>query len=161
MQNPKAGQRKGVKFAEIKILIATLSVVVILGIWNLLSNEAVQAEKIVPAPVVSPPSADFSTDPQVDSPLPTVVPLVDVTTITSAVAVQQPVSNQPVKPSVLPLRAVAAPTQVIVQKYKPVVEQQVQVISSGGGGGGGGGSSSGGGGGSAPAPVTTTRSSHP
>jgi hypothetical protein len=159
MQNPKASPRKGVKFAEIKILIATLSVAVMLGIWNLLSNEAVQAEKIVPTPVVSPPGANQGTDTLANSPLPTVVPLVDVSIVTSVAAVQQPVSNQPARQSVLPLRAVAVPTTVIVQKFKPVVEQQVQVISSGGGGGTS--ASSGGGGGSASAPVTSTHSSKP
>jgi hypothetical protein len=165
MHNPKAGQHKGIKFPEIKIMIATLSLAVMIGIWNLLSNQAVQASKVSPTPVVAPPPADLPGDNPLNAAVPTLVPLVDLSTI-SSVKVSDPVqSTVPVSQSGLPLRAAAIPTQIIVQKFKPLIEQPVQVITSGGGGGGGGRGSGGGGGGggsvSAPPPVAHTGSSHP
>jgi hypothetical protein len=170
MQNPRANPRKGTKFPEVKLLIATVSLAVVIGVWNLLSNQAVEAEKAPPAPVEAPPLAGSTADLSGQPPIPTLVPLVDLSSLIQASAAGQPVpvvSSLPSNKPAAALRSVTIPTQTtIIQKNKPVIEQQVQVIVSGGGGGGGGGSSpsvgsGGGGGGSAPAPVTTTHSSHP
>lgn len=158
MQTPKPAPRRGVKFAEVKLLIATLSLAVVIGIWNLLANQAVQAEKAVSTPVETPPLTGSTQDPS-QAALPTLVPLVDLASLPQVSAVGQAVSavkNAPAQQSPTTLRSVTIPTQTIVQKNRVNIEQQVQVVVSGRGGGGGGG-----GGGAAPAPVTTTRSSHP
>ncbi len=137
-------RRKGVKFLDVKVLIGTLSAAVVIGLWNLLANNSLIAQKAAQTPPATPPP-----QPPVASgdlpPLPTLIPLIDVSSVTSAgetTSVSTPAGSQ--SPS---LRVVAAPTQVIVQKVNPVIAQPVQV--SGGSGGG------------APKPVTTTRSSHP
>jgi hypothetical protein len=121
-----------------------------IGVWNLLSNEAVQASISSPSPEVTPPQADAPGENPLQAAIPTLVPLVDLSTVSSVNVASSVQVSSPVSQTVLPLRSAAIPTQVIVQKNKPVIEQPVQVLASGGGGGG-----------SAPAPVTSTHSSHP
>lgn len=138
-------RRKGAKFLDAKVLIGALSAALVIGLWNLFANNALAVQKAASTPLVEPlqqPAGAADGLP----PLPTLVPLIDVGPVASASAAispANPVVNQPSS-----LRAVAAPTQVIVQKVKPVIAGPVQQVSSGSGGG-------------APSPVTVTRSSHP
>ncbi len=158
VQNTRSSPHKKTRFLDTKIFIASLAVAVTVGLWNLLSNNAVQAEKVAPTPVVAPPPQPSSGEAQglTFPPLPTLVPLVNAPAQQPAVqqaagsgqAPQTQVNSQPGA-----LRSVTAPDQTIVQKSKPVFDQAVVTISGGGGG------RSAGGGGSAPAPVTTTSSS--
>jgi hypothetical protein len=139
--------RKGIKFLDTKVFIAALSVAITIGLWNLFSNNAYK-------PVVDPPSA--VTQPLPDNnngqdypPLPTLVPLLDVTipvAVDTVPIVPQAQSNnlivsqeQPAQPKAkTSLRAVAVPTQVIVQKG-PIMSQVVEPSNSSGGGGSSGG----------------------
>jgi hypothetical protein len=141
--------RKGPKFLDTKVLIATLSMVVTVGLWNLFSNNAIQVQKSQ-AVETSPPPQPSAADAQDFPPLPTLVPLVSISPLTSNDAVAADNAGLAPQPS---LRAVTAPTQVIVQKNKVRIEQagSANSVSNNGGNGGGGGS----------APVTTTKSSQP
>jgi hypothetical protein len=158
MQPSQVNSHKRSKFLDLKVFIGVFSMAITIGFWNLFSTNAFALEKASPNPIINPPPqppVGESQDLSSQLAIPTLVPLVSVSSL-------QPVKSA-VTQQTLPLRAAAAPTQVIVQKVKPVFYQPVQVIN-GGGGGGSGGSSVGGApaaaasGGSA-SPVTTTQSS--
>ena len=142
------GSRKGPKFLDVKVFIATLALAVTIGLWNLLSMSNLQVSKANPDPLNAPAPQASGQDAQGLGPIPTLVPLVEVDT--SGSLAEQPVSgggsnaNQPATA----LRSVTAPDQTIVQKAKPVFEQPQVVVVSGGSGGGSGG-----------AATVTTRSS--
>lgn len=144
----KTGTRKKAKYLDLKLLIASLALAVTIGIWNLLSYNAVLAEKAAAEPPAQPDPNNMN---QPAEALPTLVPLVEIS-IPTQTAPLSPIKSSPqgLGPN-QPLREVSAPTQVVVQKIKPLIQQQVQVSLAGGGGGVG----------SAPKPVTTTSSSHP
>ena len=143
MQSPRPAPRKGSKYLDTKMMIVTLSLANTIGLWNLFSSnevQNVQSASGTAAEAAQPPSEAGAGSP----PPPTLVPLVEVDTSAANAGAPAAVGQS------APLRAVAIPTQQIVQKHKPIIGQPVQ--ASNGGGGGGGGSSQ-------PAPVTTTRSS--
>lgn len=142
MQPQRSAPRKGSKYLDTKMMIVTLSLAITIGLWNLFSSNAVQNVQSASgsaAEAAQPPSEAGAGSP----PLPTLVPLVAVDTSTANAGALVAVGQS------APLRAVAIPTQQIVQKHRPIVGQPVQASSGGGGGGGS----------SQPAPVTTTRSS--
>jgi hypothetical protein len=136
------------KFMDTKVLIAALSLAVTLGLWNILSNQAVQAEKAVPTQAVNLPPQPPANAAQGFPPLPTLIPLVNVT---GGQANPQQAAAGAAAPQggsqATQLRSVDAPSLVIQQKGKPRIDQEVLVS-----GGGGGGSSG-------PSAVTSTRSS--
>jgi hypothetical protein len=137
MQSSRTPQRKAPKFLDTKVLIAALAMAVTIGFWNIFSSGAVQAEKAAaPTPVATVPPPTTSDTAQGLPPIPTLVPLITV----SSAAPQQGgnLSVNKVQPNIqaLPLRSVSAPSLVIVQKGKPMVDA---ASSAGGGGGGGGG----------------------
>lgn len=141
MQPQRPALRKGSKYLDTKLMIVTLSLAITIGLWNLFSSnevQNVQSASGAAAEAAQPPSEAGAGSP----PLPTLVPLVEVDTSTANAGVPAAVGQS------APLRAVAIPTQQIVQKHKPIIGQPVQASSGGGGGGS-----------SQPAPVTTTRSS--
>ena len=150
MQPTRPTPRKGAKFLDAKILIVTLSLAITIGFWNLFSNHAIQSAQSASgdnsAESAQPPANVSAGGP----PLPTLVPLVDVTIPDTNGAMAAPVQGGV---QAAPLRAVAVPTLEIVQKHNPIVGQAVQASSGNNGGGGGGG-----GGGGQP-PVTSTHSS--
>jgi hypothetical protein len=129
--NPKNKPVKP-KFIDIKLLIAALAVAVTIGFWNLLSNNAYAAEKSSPSVVITLPPQPPSVAADNLPPLPTLVPLVDISIpqaglASDAVNLSQPagqapaVDNSAVEPQPsTQLRVVGVPTQVIVQKAKPV-----------------------------------------
>ncbi len=147
VQSTRSTPNKKTKFLDTKIFIASLAVAVTIGLWNLLSNNAVQASEVAPTPVMALPPQPPAGEAQGFPPLPTLVPLVD--------APARPATGSGQTPQVLAnaqpgsLRSVTAPDQTIVQKSKPVFDQGMVTIS----GGRSAGSSS------APAPVTSTGSS--
>lgn len=130
MQTSRAPQRKGIKFLDAKVFIAALSVAVTAGLWNLFSINAVQAELQETGPEDAYPPETPMVETQDMPALPTLVPLVKVE--------PQPVDSPAVlaldnKPNNPPgLRSVTAPTQVVVQKVKPVFDQPQQVVDNGG-----------------------------
>ncbi len=137
--NPKNKPGKP-KFIDIKILIAALAVAVTVGFWNLLSSNAYSAEKSSPSVVITLPPQSPSVAADNLPPLPTLVPLVDVTIpqaglASDAVNLSQPGSQAPVvdnpagqlQPS-SQLRVVGVPTQVIIQKAKPVIWRYGQCL---------------------------------
>lgn len=139
MQTKNTNPRKPSKFIELKLLLTALSMAVTVGLWNLFSSNAVQAEKARNLPPSPPPAPVVSQD---LSSLPTLVPLISVSDQPTAAGDNPAATDKPT----LKLRSVSAPSQTIVQKGHPVVDQPgVVVITSGGG------SSQG---------VTSTRSSH-
>jgi len=131
MQPTRNTPNKKAKFVDTKIFIASLSVAVTIGLWNLLANNAVQAEKAAPTVVETQPTQTNAVEAQGFPPLPTLVPLVDLSLPQSG---SSSVMNQ-TQPNLQPnaLRSVTAPDQVIVQKVKPVIDQPVVTISNGGG----------------------------
>jgi|WetSurMetagenome_2_1015567.scaffolds.fasta_scaffold80522_2 hypothetical protein len=116
------------KFIEAKLFIAALTLGITLGFWNLFSNQAIQADRLSPTAVVSLPVQQPAVAGLGLPPLPTLVPLADSSSQSFAAQPQALEGNAP-------LRSVSLPTQVIVQKNMPVIDQAV-VISAGGGGGG-------------------------
>jgi hypothetical protein len=139
--NPKSKPTKP-KFVDIKLLIAALAVAVTIGFWNLLSNNAYAAEKSSPSVVVTLPPQPPSVAADNLPPLPTLVPLVDVTVpqmnqAADAVNLSQPANPAPAvdnsaaqpQPSTQ-LRVVGVPTQVIVQKAKPVFGDTITAASN-------------------------------
>jgi hypothetical protein len=144
--SPRNTPQKGPKFLDTKVFIATLSIAVTVGMWNLFSNDALLAAKANANPDQSPsqPPADNGQD---FPPLPTLVPLTHVSAVQTQGSAVSNTNTIPNNAQPVGLRSVAAPDQVIVQKVKPVFEQ------------GGITSSSGGGGSSRPSAVTTTKSS--
>lgn len=152
MPPTRANQPKGPKFLDAKVSIAALSIAVTAGLWNLFANSAMAAEKAGPAPdegQTAPPVVESQASEAGLLPLPTLVPLVKVTSPDAGAAAP---ASQPAQNGAAPaLRSVSAPTAVIVQKQRPLIDQPSVQVSDGGDRGNGGGS--------APAPVTTTRSS--
>jgi len=139
--NPKNKPAKP-KFIDIKLFIAALAVAVTIGFWNLLSNNAYAAEKSSPSVVVTLPPQPPSVAADNLPPLPTLVPLVDVTIpqvmlASDAVNLSQPANPAPAvdnaasqpQPSIQ-LRVVGIPTQVIVQKAKPVFGDTITAASN-------------------------------
>jgi hypothetical protein len=125
------------KLIDIKLLIAVLAVAVTVGFWNLLSNDAYSAEKSSPSVVVTLPPQPPSVAADNLPPLPTLVPLVDVTIpqvipASDAVNLSQPASQAPAAQpqSSTQLKVVGIPTQVIVQKKKPVFGDTVSAASN-------------------------------
>jgi hypothetical protein len=160
MQASRNNKHKSPKFVDLKLFIAALTVAITLGLWNLFSNNAVQADRLAPTVAVDVPAQPPVNVGQDLPPMPTLVPVLKIVpSTTNAQAPANPV--QPASSSAQPgeLRSVAIPTQTIIQRSAPVVQSAIVVASGGtsGGGGGGGGR----GGGSAPAPVTSTQSSRP
>lgn len=119
--------RKAPKFLDAKILIAALSAAVTVGFWNLFSGQALAVEA---AQAKQPPQPEDDTaavalpveEPQTNGlpPVPTLVPLMDLSTAGGVTADQQGLPAQPGSPALL--RSVAAPTVAVVQKGKPVVD---------------------------------------
>jgi hypothetical protein len=139
--NPKNKPEKP-KFIDIKMLIAALAVAVTIGFWNLLSSNAYSDEKSSPSVVVTLPPQPPSVAADNLPPLPTLVPLVDVTIpqvmpASDAVNLSQPANSAPAvdnaaaqpQPSTQ-LRVVGIPTQVIVQKAKPVFGDTITAASN-------------------------------
>jgi hypothetical protein len=143
MQTQRASQNKGPKYLDTKVLIASLSIAVTVGLWNLFSNEAVLANQTDETTGQN-PSQTPASEGQDLPPLPTLVPPVDLSKVQGSesptVVLQS--QDQPVG-----LRSVTAPDQVIVQKVKPVIEDDKPTFTSSGGGS------------SNQSPVTQTRSS--
>ncbi len=138
--------RKGSKLVDAKLFIVALALAITIGLWNLLSNAAVQADK-ASATLSAPPPAQADAPAGQDlPPLPTLTSLVPIATLDPQAASSGNV-NVSDPPQTTSLRVVGIPTQVIVQKFSPQVNQPV---ASGGGHSGGGKSS----------PVTSTGSSH-
>lgn len=144
----QGNQRMRTKFLDIKLFIGALAAAVIIGFWNLFSHGIYQAEKAVPATVLSLPPQSPAYAAQGFPPLPTLAPLIS---LNEGQANSLAVSGSEAQPAgqSLPLRSVAIPSPQIVQRINPVI---VQPVIPGGGGSNqsDGGSSS---------PVTTTRSS--
>ena len=149
MQAKRPTPRKSAKFMDIKIFIAALTLAVTLGFWNLFSGNAYRTDQAaVPSAVTTPPPQPPSGVAEDLPPLPTLVPLAAVEQPATALAGKIEPANVQAPVQAAPLRSVAVPTVVIVQKNAPVIDS-AQVASSGGGGGGGGKSKG----------VTSTRSS--
>jgi len=139
--NPKTKPGKP-KFTDIKLLIAVLAVAITVGFWNLLSSNAYAAEKSSPSVVVTLPPQPPSVAADNLPPLPTLVPLIDVTLpqvvpVPDAVNLSQPANQAPVvnntatqPQTATQLRVVGIPTQVIVQKAKPVFGDTVSAASN-------------------------------
>jgi hypothetical protein len=149
MQTPiKSPKRKAPKFVGIKVLILALSGAITIGFWNLLSTNAFQAT--TPPAVVTlsaQPPANVGQD---LPPMPTIVPLVKVSapqasdeTVPAALPQNVPGTSSQLVDETVPLRVVAAPTIVVVQKSKPVIGAQASSPATTSGGGGGGSSKSG------------------
>ncbi len=155
MQPTRNIPNKKIKFLDTKIFIASLAVASTIGLWNLLSNNAVQADKLSPTPIVTLPPQPPAYDAQGVPPLPTLIPLVEGPLPQAAGSAQPAQLQVQQNAQIGSLRSVTAPDQTIVQKSKPVFEQGVVTIVNGGGGGGGRSA-----GGSPSAPAATTSSSH-
>jgi hypothetical protein len=140
---PPSKKQKVIKYLDTKILLGTLSAAVTIGLWNMFSSSALQQEK-KPAEDISQPPQAFGEEVGLPA-LPTLIPLLDVS------GLQTEVMNVQVQTGPAPaLRSVLAPTQVVVQKIKPVIDSAVVISNDDGGGGGGGGNQQ---------PAATTRSS--
>jgi hypothetical protein len=133
----QSNHSKKTKFFDIKILIAALAVAVTVGFWNLFSSSAFTSEKTSPSVVVTLPPQPPSVAADNLPPLPTLVPLVDVTIPQLApgsqtINVSQPDNQAPAAAQSQPstqLRVVGIPTQVVVQKKKPVFGDQISAAS--------------------------------
>ena len=143
MQPTHNNQSQKPRFIETKYLITVLAVAVTVGFWNLFSINAYSDEKSSPSVVVTLPPQPPTVGADILPPLPTLVPLVDVTIpqLTSgsqAINTSQPggdqapvVDNSVDQPlQATPLRVVGIPTEVIVQKKKPVYGNQSVSASS-------------------------------
>jgi len=140
MQSNHNNKSEKHKFVDTKILIGALAIAVTVGFWNLFSNGAYAADKSSPSVVVTllpqPPSVAADNLP----PLPTLVSLVDVTIPqvapgSTAMNVSQPDNQVPAANSSAlqqsnTLRVVGIPTQVIIQKQKPVFGEQISAIQT-------------------------------
>jgi flagellar basal body-associated protein FliL len=123
-------KNKTPKILDIKILITTIAVAVMVVFWNLFSNNAYAADKQSPDVVITLPPQTPAVAADILPPLPTIVPIVDVTLAkvgSAAKEVSQPVKQdaqanniQPTQQAT-PLRVVGIPTMVIKQKFAPVV----------------------------------------
>jgi hypothetical protein len=140
--------RRGPKFLDTKVFIAALAVAITVGFWTLFSNNAFQPVEAAPSAAITQPVQPETGEGQDFPPLPTLVPLIDVTlpvTVNAEPVTQVKSSNQavsqenPTQPNAkTSLRAVTAPTQVIIQKG-PIVQQSVDTVSSSNGGSNSGG----------------------
>lgn len=136
MQTPRSTPKKSPKFMDTKVLIAASSIAVTIGMWNLFSNGAlndqIASQKTVQAAPAEAPVAAGQGLP----PMPTLVPLVDVTSLhTGQLTTAQdsgPLAASEIQPNKLNLRSVTAPDQVIVQKVKPMFDQPGIVVIGGG-----------------------------
>jgi len=169
MQSNRNKKSEKPKFVDTKMLIAALAVAVTFGFWNLFSNNAYSAEKSSPSVVVTLPPQPPSVAADNLPPLPTLVPLVDVTipqvapasdTLSTQPGNQAPVSDNGIAQpqQTTPLRVVGVPTLVVVQKQKPVFGDQISSASTTDNSSSSS-SSSKNGGGSSSKPSTTTKSS--
>ena len=141
---------KGPKFLDTKVFIAALAVAITVGFWNLFSNNAFQPAVAAPTAITLPIQPETGNG-QDFPPLPTLVPLIDVSSsiaVDAAPIPQGQSSNQvvaqekPAQPKAkTALRSVTVPTQVIIQKG-PIVQQSVDTVSSSNGGGNSGGKKS-------------------
>ena len=125
---PRPPTRKAPKFLDAKMMIAALSAVVTVGFWNLFASQAAQAQD---SPEALAPEALEESAPSEEQagglpPVPTLVPVMDLSNSVPAAAQ----SGQ-----AAPLRSVAQPTVVVVQKNKPLIDAPAQVVVNGGGGG--------------------------
>ena len=137
----RTARRKRPGLLGIKALIFTFSGAITIGFWYLLSNNAFVATTPPAAVALSAqPPANVAQDPP---PLPTIVPLLQVSTSQSGFETKPISAPQTAAVSqAIPLRVVTAPSIVVVQKFKPVIGDQPAAparTSSGAGGGGGGG----------------------
>ncbi|MDR3572443.1 MAG: hypothetical protein P4L50_01160 [Anaerolineaceae bacterium] len=138
-QASQNNKHKAPRFIDIKLFIAAMTLAVTIGLWNLLSNNLFDADKLAPTAVVDVPSQpppDAAQDVPPLPPLPTLVPVMQID-LSKNNTLAPANSVQPASSSIQPaqLRSVAVPTQTIVQ-------QSMIVVGSGGGGGGGGGGGS-------------------
>jgi hypothetical protein len=122
--------RKPVKFLDTKVLIVTLSTAVTIGMWNLFSHNALAVEKTQTDAL--PPQDSVSGETQGLAPLPTLIPLLEMTNQQANPSMVSNQSDQGTVPA--SLRPVSAPSQVIVQKVKPVVDSGISNTTGGGGG---------------------------
>ena len=123
-------KNKSPKILDIKILITTIAVASMVVFWNLFSNNAYAADKQSPDVVITLPPQTPAVAADILPPLPTIVPIVDVTLSKVAPAAKevsqlakqdaQASDNQPTQQAT-PLRVVGIPTMVIKQKFAPVV----------------------------------------
>lgn len=141
MPDTSSVKRKPVKFLDVKVLLATASLAVTMGLWTLFSRDGLQAVQAGPSPESTPPPDQANT---LDlPPLPTLVPLAGAPAQGQPSAAAQPGAAPQGAGLAQPLREVSAEENpVIIQKIKPVVDL---AVPSGGGGGS--------------QPVTSTRSS--
>jgi hypothetical protein len=121
--------RKPVKLLDTKVLIVTLSTAITIGMWNVFSHNALEIEKTQANAL--PPQDPVNSETQDMAPLPTLVPLLDASARNAnpGTVVQQDQVAQPTS-----LRSVNAPSQVVVQKVKPIVESGITNTTGGGGG---------------------------
>jgi len=116
MKTPAHNTRR-TALRDLRVLITTLSLTVVIGLWNLFSRQAQQefsstgTDNLVNAGPA--PTGEDSLPP-----LPTLVPMEDivVTTGNSPAAAPSAVGTAP-------LREVTSPTPVIIQNRPPVVER--------------------------------------
>ena len=143
MQAPHNNKHKGPKFLDMKLFIAAMTLAITIGLWNLLSNNLLQADRSAPTATVEAPAQPPANVAQDPPPLPTLVPLleVDLSKTSAIVPANNPVQSVSGSVQTTQLRSVAIPTPMIVQ------QGVIQVGSGGGGGGSGGGGGGGGGGG--------------
>lgn len=143
--------QKKSKFLDIKLMIVALSAAITMGLWNLLSNSLLQSGSVAPSAKDSTSQTQPTTS-EGFAPIPTLVDLAEYSTASQSVLAAPATSTQPSS-----LRSVAPPSQTIVQKNKPTINQPPQVVITinGGNNGNGGGSSNT----ASAAPVTTTKSS--
>jgi hypothetical protein len=119
---------KKIKYLDVKLFIGALTLATTVGFWNLFASDAVLAEKLAPAVVSTLPPQTQPAGGLGLPPLPTLVPLASAST-------DAPSAGSPGQAAAesTPLRSVSLPTQVIVQKSAPIVDQAV--VAAGGGGG--------------------------
>jgi hypothetical protein len=141
MQSNRNNKTGKPKFIDVKMLIAALAVAITVGFWNLASNDAYTAEKSSPSVVITLPPQTPSVAADNLPPLPTLVPLVDVTIpqinpVTEAVNVSKPDNQAPAANNTAAqpqpttsLRVVGIPTLVITQNQKPVFGDQISAAS--------------------------------
>jgi hypothetical protein len=129
MQTTGAAKRKPIKFLDTKVLLATSSLAVTLGLWTLFSRDGLRAELTPPAPESSSPDQADALD---LPPLPTLAPLVELPGPAAGQAAFQPADAPQPAPG-LALRSVSAQeSPVVVQKFKPIVDLAMPAADGGG-----------------------------